>query len=233
MIIDLGGLAYTPLPSLGVHSKFKLFGFELGVKVAGVPPYALSGDTFSANVQNMVIGGKLRYEIVDKKLAVVQFGVSAGGFYDYTKGNLGLTMNQSSAVYEDVDSDGTKEYIADVLNTNTFDTSWKGHTLGGEVQGNMKVLFLNLFAGGRLSTSWGKANTNISGDVTITPVGGYTVESPSESIDVSTEAAPSGFDFYGFGGIEAKIFPLVLGLRGGYNFSNNVIALDFGARLQF
>ena len=62
---------------------------------------------------------------------------------------------------------------------------------------------------------------------------GYVTASPTESVDVSTEAAPSGLDFYGFGGLEFKIFPLVLGARGGYNFSNPVITLDFGARLQF
>jgi len=239
-VYDFGGTAYAPIPSIGAHMKVNLFGFELGAKVAGIPPFQLSSENFSGEIQSMVIGGKLRYEILDKKVAALRFGLSAGGFYEYTKGNLGLSMRESFAVYEDVDpTQAGEEYIADLLTTSAFDTSWKGHTLGGEVQGNMKVLFINIFAGGRLSTSWGQASTALIGDATATvreeyKSGPYQVNvNPSESVEVTTETVPSGLGFYGFGGLEFKIFPLVLGARGGYNFSNQVITLDLGARLQF
>ena len=100
----------------------------------------------------------------------------------------------------------------------------------------MKILLVNLFAGGRLSTSWGSAHTSVNGDVTVNPVAGYeafVTANPTENINVATEASPDGFDYYAFGGLEAKLLPVVIGGRFGYNFSNDVITLDLGARLQF
>jgi len=238
MVYDLGGLTYTPLPSVSAHVKVNIRGFELGAKVAGIPPVELRSETYRGEIQSMVIGGKLRYGIIDKHKGVFQYGLSAGGFYEYTNGSLSVTMLDTFAVYEDVDDNGTDEYIADLTATGDFDSEWRGHTFGGEVQGNMKILFLNLFAGGRLSTSWGKATTSINADTSaeLTPDGvasGVTIDNPTEPISVTTDAEPDGIAFYGFGGLEFKIFPLVLGARGGYNFRNQVITLDLGARLQF
>ena len=232
---DVNGMGYTPIPSLGVHMKVNIKGFEIGGKVAGIPPFELSNESFDGEVQSMVIGAKLRYRIVDKKLAVLRFGLSAGGFYEYTKGNIGLVMTDSFAVYEDVTPDPGDEHIADLVSTNAFNSDWRGHTVGGEVQGNMKILIVNLFAGGRLSTSWGSAHTSVNGDVAVNPVAGYEafVTANTETIDVTTEASPDGLDYYAFGGLEAKILPVVIGGRLGYNFRNEVITLDLGARLQF
>jgi hypothetical protein len=215
--------------------KLSFSKFELGAKVAGIPPFELSDESFSGQIQSMVIGGKLRYSIVEKRKGVVRYGVSAGGFYEYTSGTLGLNMNDTFEVYANADTSTPEdEHVANLTTSSAFDSSWKGHTFGGEAQGNIQILFINLFAGGRLSTSWGEATTSVSGDVTVEEVyTGYVTANPSESVDVSTDAAPSGIDFYGFGGLEFKIFPLVVGARGGYNFGNQVITLDFGARLQF
>jgi hypothetical protein len=236
-LVDLGGLPYTPIPSVGAQLKLSVSKFELGAKVAGIPPLERDKDTLGWQIQNVVIGGELRYKIIDKHRGIFQYGVSAGGFYEFTKGSLGLTLNDSIEVYEEVDAGSPgEEHVADLLTSSVFDSSWKGSTLGGEVQGNVKILFVNVFGGGRLSTSWGKANTSITGDVTVQPVpayAGYVTASPLESVDVSTEAGPSGLDFYGFGGLEFKILPVLVGVRGGYNFSNQVVTLDLGARLQF
>ena len=235
-VYDMNGMGYTPVPTMAVHMKVNIKGFEIGGKVAGIPPFELSNESFDGEVQNMVIGAKLRYRIVDKKHAVLRFGLSAGGFYEYTKGNIGLVMTDSFAVYEDVTADPGDEHIADLVSTNAFNSDWRGHTVGGEVQGNMKILFVNLFAGGRLSTSWGSAHTSVNGDVAVNPVAGYeafVTANPTENIDGTAEASPDGLDYYAFGGLEAKLLPVVIGGRLGYNFRNEVITLDLGARLQF
>jgi|GEM_PF-1862646 len=235
-LYDTGGLAYTPIPSIAAHMKVNIKGFELGAKLAGIPPFQFNSGNLNGELQNTIIGGKLRYEIVDKKVAVLRFGLSAGGFYEYTRGNITMQMTESFAVLADVTPEPGDEHIADLVSSNAFDSDWKGHTVGAELQGNMKVLFINLFLGGRLSTSWGSANTTINGDVTVVPVSGYegfVTANPSESIDIATDASPSGLAYYGFGGVEFKILPVVIGGRLGYNFRNEVVTLDFGARLQF
>ena len=237
---DLGGLRHTPVPSVGVQLKLTLNKFELGAKLAGIPQIDLSKVSkgeLDGQLQNVVIGGKLRYGIIDKHKGIFQYGVSAGGFYEFTKGSLGLNLNETFEVYEDVNPlTPGDEHVANLLTSNAFDSTWRGHTVGGEAQGNVKILFVNLFAGGRLSTSWGKATTSIAGDVTVQPEAGYegfVSASLTESVDVTTEAGPSGLDVYGFGGLEFKILPVIVGVRGGYNFSNQVITLDLGTRLQF
>jgi hypothetical protein len=236
-LYNTGGLAYTPIPTIAAHTKVNIKGFELGVKLAGIPTYQFSDGNLNGELQNTIIGGKLRYAIVDKKVAVLRFGVSAGGFYEYTSGSIAMTMTDSVAVMEDVDPmQPGEEHIANLVNNNAFDSNWKGHTVGAEAQANMKILFINLFLGGRLSTSWGSAQTNIDGDVNVVPEPGYeayVTANPSESISASTEASPNGLGYYGFGGLEFKILPIVIGGRFGYNFRNDVITADFGARVQF
>jgi hypothetical protein len=237
---DLGDIKYAFIPSVGVHMRLNISRFEVGAKLAGIPQIDLSKLTkgeVDGQLQNVVIGGKLRYGLIDKHRGVFQYGVSVGGFYEFTRGDVGLNLSDTVKVYEEVDplSPG-EEHVANLNTTSAFDSTWTGHTLGGEVQGNVKVLFVNLFAGGRVSTSFGKATTSINGDVTVQPVpayAGFVSALPTESVDVTTEAKPGGIDFYGFGGLEFKILPVVLGVRGGYNFSNQVITLDLGARLQF
>ena len=237
ILYDTGGLAYTPLPSIAAHMKVNIKGFEIGGKVAGIPTYQFSSGNMEGQLQNTIIGGKLRYEIVDKKLAVLRFGVSAGGFYEYTRGSIAMAMTESFAVMEDVNPmEPGDEHIANLVSSNAFDSNWKGHTVGAEVQGNMKITIINLFLGGRLSTSWGSAQTTIDGDVSVVPESGYeayVTANPSESIDIVSESSPDGLAYYGFGGVEVKILPIIVGGRLGYNFRNEVVTLDFGARLQF
>jgi hypothetical protein len=236
-LYDTGGLAYTPVPSIAAHMKVNIKGFEVGAKLAGIPPFQFSNGNLNGEMQNTIIGGKLRYEIVDKKVSLLRFGVSAGGFYEYTKGNMAMQMTESFEVYEEVNPmQPGEEHIANLVSSNAFDSDWKGHTVGAELQGNMKIAFFNIFLGGRLSTSWGSAQTTIDGDVTVSPESGYegyVTANPSEPIDIATDASPDGLGYYGFGGLEFKILPIVVGGRLGYNFRNDVITADFGARLQF
>jgi hypothetical protein len=237
IVYSTDGMGYTPVPSLAAHAKITVRRFEFGGKLAGIPPFELSNDNLNGEVQSMVIGAKLRYRLVDKKLAVLRFGVSAGGFYEFTSGTIGLVITDSFAAYEDVNPmEPGEEHVADLVSTNAFNSEWRGHTVGGEVQGNIKILFINLFAGARMSNSWGSAQTSILGAVDVIPVPEYAGDvtaDPTEDIDIDTEASPDGLDYYAFGGIEAKILPVVIGGRMGYNFKNEVITFDLGARLQF
>jgi hypothetical protein len=236
LVLDLGDLAYTPIPSIGAHAKVMILGFELGAKLGGIPPFEAQNENFSASINNLVLGGKLRYRVVDKKIAVLHFGVSVGGFYEFTRGNLALTAADSFGVFEDVNNDGMDEYIADVTTSGAFETEWRGSTFGGEAQANAKILFINLFGGARISTSFGNATTLIDGSSTLSAQPGYetdVTEHTNEIVSVDAESGPTGIDYYAFAGLEVKILPLAIGARGGYNFSNQIITLDIGARLQF
>ncbi len=234
---DLGDLPYIPIPSVGAHAKLTIKRFEVGAKFAGIPSGEMQVDNVTAQVNNIVIGGKLRYRILDKKLVIMQLGVSAGGFFEYTKGNINVSALETFSVFEDVDSDGIDDHIANLATETGGNTTWSGSTFGAETQANLKIIFLNIFGGVRLSKSVGKATTEFNGNTTLTltdPIYDPFVDQYAATpISVSADASPKGLDTSLFGGLEVKILPIAIGARLGYNLKNENITLDAGIRVQF
>ena len=227
--LDLGGLSYLPIPAIGAVGKANIKGFELGVKVSGIPNIAVEG----TRINSLILGGKVRYRLLDKKMVLVRLGASIGVFYEYATGNVSFVDQTTMPVMEDIDMDGNDEHVGDLTTTAGFDTKWSGSTVGAEAQANAKILFFNIFAGGRLSSSFGSSSTNLSGDSTLVSyhpsVSGGTIS----DLDINTEAGPSGLNTMVFGGVEFKILPINIVARGSYNFKNENITADLGARLQF
>jgi hypothetical protein len=230
--LDLGDLSYLPLPAVGAVGKANIKGFELGLKVAGIPTIQAGG----AQVNSLILGGKVRYRLLDKKFVLVRLGASVGGFYEYTTGNVTFVDQTTMPVYEDVDTDGQDEHIANLNTTAGFASEWSGSTVGGEAQVNAKILFFNIFAGARLSKSFGNAKTVMDGVTSLTAQPGYgafVTDDPGTATSISTEAGPSGVDTTAFGGVEFKILPVTVAARGSYNIKSENYTVDAGARLQF
>ncbi|MFW6181070.1 MAG: hypothetical protein ACOC8N_04915 [Spirochaetota bacterium] len=231
--LNLGDLAYTPIPAIGANGRANIKGFELGVKVAGIPSIKVEG----ARINSLILGGKVRYRLLDKKMVLVRLGASVGAFYEYTTGSLAFTDSDTMTVYADADGDGQEDdHVADLTTEAGLETSWSGSTVGAEAQGNVKILFFNIFAGGRLSKSFGSADTTTSGSTTLEDADdtdGFTVEDDTQEVTVSTSAIPGDLDTMVFGGVEFKILPINIVARGSYNFKNENLTADLGARLQF
>jgi hypothetical protein len=225
---DMGSLAYFPIPAVGAHAKFTIKKkFELGVKVAGIPE--ISDKDAGVAVHNLIIGGKLRYNLVGFKLPMLKGGVSVGAHYEYMSG--GLMMTESGTIPIDVDNNGTTD--GTFATTAGFETMWKSGTFGGEVQANAQVLFLNFFAGSRVSTTVGKSTTTMNGTGTLTDSGGGLVVPGVTTVNTSQTVNPTGLDPYVFGGLELKILGLVISGKLTYNIRNQNYVLDNGLRLQF
>jgi len=242
--IDFGDLTYIPIPVVGAYAKIAFKRLELGAKLAGFPTY----EQDPISVQNMIVGGKVRYRLAGFNLSMIKGGVSVGALAEYMKGNLDITQKDGFPIDgSDVDSgDPTvNEQIAGqtigyVTTEAGIQNSWSAITFGGEAQANFQVLFLNFFTGARVSKTSGSAKSEFSGTVTF-------IEEPEfaeyELIDtsvnnetitpISNETKASGIDIYGFGGLEVKILILTVTARGSYNFSNEVLSVDGGVRLQF
>ncbi len=232
---DFGNLSYIPLPAIGAHAKFKIKKFEIGGKLAGIPK--IEDKDAGVQLNNMIIGGKLRYELWDRRvLMLLRTGASFGGFLEYINGNVTMLERNTMPVTMDIPGFGPTQ-VANLVTEAGFETNWKGLTVGGEAQANFQILFVNLFGGARLSKTFGKATTDLSGsttlqltDPTYTP---YVSEFTNQQLVISTEAKPEGIDTTLFGGVEVKILMLAVTLRGGYNFKNSNYVVDGGARLQF
>ncbi len=229
MSLDFGGLGVFPIPTIAAHGKFTVRRIEIGGKIAGIPE--LEGDKGGTAVSNIVLGGKVRYKIFDFKKFALKGGASVGGFYEFIKGNLLLT--DSDTIEIDADGEGTVD--GELTNATGFDTTWMGHTIGGEAQANLQLLMFNFFAGSRVSKSFGKAESVVEGTSSLAPVAGATfpVATDSQSVSISEEAEPEGIDVFAFGGVEAKISILTITGRFGYNFTNENYTVDGGVRLQF
>ncbi|MGQ9615304.1 MAG: hypothetical protein ACUVWJ_02770 [Spirochaetota bacterium] len=228
---DFGDLKAIPLPAVGAYGKINLKGLEVGAKLAGIPQIENKDAGFEVN--NMILGGKVRLRIIDKKLAVLRMGLSAGGFFDYINGNISMIGRDTIDIMEDVTGDGEKEKIGTVETETGFKTVWKGFSAGGEAQANFQLLLFNFFAGGRVGKSFGKATTKIGGTTTLYEIISEKVTPGSKSISITKEAKPEGIEVNLFGGAEVKLLIFSLGVRGGYNIKNGNFTVDGGARLQF
>jgi hypothetical protein len=228
---DMGGLAALPIPAVGAHAKFTLFKkLEMGVKVAGIPEIENEKSGFA--VDNLIIGGKVRYNLLKYKLPLIRGGVSVGALYEYMNGSLLLT--QSDTIPLDVNDDGMMD--GSFTTTAGLNTEWTSSTFGGEAQANIQVIFLNIFLGTRVSKTVGKATTSINGTGTLTDFGGGLVNAippPDPTISISQEGKPDGIDPYVFGGVEAKLLGIVLSAKGTYNLKNENYIVEGGLRLQF
>jgi len=227
MDIDFGDLAYIPIPVVGAYGKLSIKKLEFGVRIAGFPAYTSE----DLEIKNMIIGGKIRYNLGGFNLLIIKGGASVGVLYEYMKGGILVAQSEgfpiSNPVYGEI---GTAKTTA------AIDTSWKSSTVGGEAQANFQLLFLNLFVGTRLSKTFGKATSEFTGTVDLVENPdnpGYVTTAQNEEVSTSSETKAKGIDIYGFGGAEVKLFILSIGARGSYNFSNNSITVDGGVRLQF
>jgi len=159
-----------------------------------------------------------------------------GALYEYMNGELSITQSEGFPIYGD-EYDYPGVQIGTVNTTAAINNSWTAHTLGGEAQANFQILFLNFFLGSRLSKTFGKAKSEFTGKVDLTPESdeyiGVVTEKKDTSVTASNEAKPSGIDIYGFGGAEVKLLIFTVGARGTYNFTNNNLSIDGGVRLQF
>ena len=223
---DMGSLAYFPIPAFGAHAKFSIKKkLELGVKLAGIPE--IGNKDVGAEVRNIIVGGKLRYNLLSYKLPLIKGGVSVGALYEYMSG--GLSMTASDTIPIDVAGLGDAE-DGTFTTTTGFETVWKSGTIGGEAQANLQVLFLNLFLGSRVSKTVGKSTTTMKGTGTLAGSG---VVPGVTTINASQTEKPTGIDPYLFGGLELKLLGLVLSGKGTYNFKNENFVIDGGLRFQF
>ena len=234
--IDFGDLEYIPIPVVGAYAKIAFKRLELGAKLAGFPTY----EQDPVSVQNMIVGGKVRYRLAGFNQSLIKGGVSVGALAEYMKGNLDITQKDGFPIDGgDVNPELEGETIGYVTTTAGIQDEWSAVTFGGEAQANFQVLFLNFFTGARVSKTSGSAKSTFSGTVTFTsaaPEYDEYIEADITDADLgsfSNESKASGIDIYGFGGLEVKILILTVTARGSYNFSNEVLSVDGGVRLQF
>ena len=234
--IDFGDLEYIPIPTASAFAKLSIRRLEIGFKLGGIPQYDV--DNFS--IHNMILGGKLRYNIKSFNLVFIKGGVSAGALFEYMSGGLDYSTSKGYPVYLDVD--GTSTHVADVTTTASLQNSWKAATVGGEAQAYFQVLFLNFFVGSRLSKTFGTADSSITGTAKLTPVDQeYVVNglikegelNEGNTVSVTASNKAPGIEVYGFGGAEFKLFIFTITARGSYNFIGKTLSADVGARLQF
>ncbi|MFW6138790.1 MAG: hypothetical protein ACOC7U_06435 [Spirochaetota bacterium] len=235
MDIDFGDMGYIPVPGVGAYAKFSLKKLEFGAKLAGFPTYETDDGTIK--VQNMIIGGKVRYKLTGFNFLLMKGGISVGALYEYMNGGLEIYQSDGFPVYADeIDSTWPHEVAATVTTDATINNTWSAHTLGGEAQANFQVLFLNFFVGSRLSKTLGSATSDFEGETTLTAEPDYEPYITEETQIIgpySSETEPPGVDIYGFGGVEFRLFIFTIGARGSYNFTDQALAVDGGVRLQF
>jgi hypothetical protein len=225
----LTGGEHVPIPAIGGHGKFSIRKLEFGGKIAGIPDVNINDQDLAIQVSNIIIGGKVRYNLVSFKKLILKGGVSVGGLYEYMHGEFNTTANDT----QDIDVDNNGSVDGQLITDAGLVSEWSGHTLGAEGQANFQLLFFNFFAGTRLSKTFGKAEAGFDGNTTLVDTSGLITPHTDQLISVSVEEDPDGIDAFLFGGIEIKITALNITAKGSYNLNGDAFTLDGGIRLQF
>jgi hypothetical protein len=219
------------IPAIGVHAKYSVKRIEFGAKLAGVPQVDIGDDDLGVRVENIIVGAKVRYKLVEFKRRAMKGGISVGGLYEYMNGDIVALGTDTFIIDENEDGVDDAEIFLDA----GLLTDWNAHTIGGEAQANFQFLILNFFAGTRLSNSWGGATTSVRGNATTKALAGGSgnVIEETKAIDIEQEVDPDDIDLFFFGGVEVKLWVLTIGTKATYNLNNNPFTIDAGIRIQF
>ncbi len=225
---ELQGDVYFPVPALAAHGKYTIKRFELGLKLAGIPEINIDDEDLSAKVNNVIVGGKVRYNVGSFKKTLVKGGFSVGGLYEYMNGDI--TASNTDSFMVDANDDGTDD--GELITAADLSTTWSSHTIGGEALANFQLLFFNFYVGSRLSKSFGSAESSIEGNVELVSTSGL-VAPATDVVSILEDAKPKGVDTFIFGGLEAKVWFLVISTKASYNLNGDAFGGDVGVRLQF
>jgi hypothetical protein len=220
-----------PFPMILGHAKLGLpCGFDVGVRLGGIPATTFDKDDTHIKVKNKVFGLDLRKALVKEGLGVP--GLTLGLNYTHSDGEIDWTTPFS---FNKPVSFNGNTYNASSSNAATDTTSkWQTNSVGLQALLHKKLLFLTPYVGGSVNRNDGHINSSIqtAGDLILTQNGN---PPQTETLDEtgSANSAVEKWDVRALAGVEFSILPFFrLGLNGDFAGSRKVGA-SLDLRFQF
>jgi hypothetical protein len=217
-----------PLPSGGGELRLGGFvlPFDIGVKVNVIPSLEIGVTNFSYTMA----GFDFRYALLKEENKTWKPTISAGGGFNYIKGNLGFSLGGSTN-WDFVDFTGTRQEIK--MSAPNVDIDWRNATMDFKAQISKRLLYVfTPYLGLGTSFGWSTVGYGISSNMWYN--GRPFDAAAAQEIANYLAAAGIPLDLTGTGfSSEEKAFTFGLRTFGGIAFNIWVIRLDITALYSF
>ena len=229
-----------PLPAYTVDARIGGFilPFDIGIKFG----YLGSIDLYDSEIDYMLVGGDIRYALIDSK--ILPFKLSVGLGFNHLRGGISTTVGsgQSFSFEDPVTNESYTLSISDPK----VGLEWQTNTFELKTQVSFPLFIITPYAGIGVSYAMSKAGYNINTKVNVTDeegedvkindvvdliknLGGVTGVSEN-GIESITDVNDWNFRFYG--GISLNIVVIKLDLTAMYNFTGGNFGATLGVRFQ-
>jgi len=242
--MNVGGFT---LPGYTIDARIGGFilPFDIGFKFGYLKlnPEFLNGllktDIPDFNMDYLIIGGDLRYAILDGKKFPLKLSVGAG--FNYLKGGMSMPVPGGADLSFKIGDSGNTLHIPNP----TLGLDWETKSLDFKAQASIKLLIFTPYIGIGATHAWSRAGYGIKSDINVKDSDGNEVDIDDvrnliESFGiegVSTDGFShydevKGWSFRTFGGLSINAPFVKFDLTGMYDFISKCYGLTFGIRLQ-
>jgi hypothetical protein len=248
---ELGGLGF-PLPGAVLDARIGgiVLPFDLGFKIGYLPQEAKVFLPGNMSLDYLLIGGDIRYAIVQEKGWLPDVSIGVG--YNYLKGNIAISgIMGGDQDIADVET-GTGTVTLRLQDPDVY-LNWEASTIDLKVQVSKTLLVFTPFVGVGAaygeSTSGGGLKTNVLVNWPgpgFTPITDDQIKQIKDYYELIGEPVPDlsasglivnsdakGWAYRVFGGISLNVFLLRINLNGMYNITTGAVGASINGAIQF
>jgi hypothetical protein len=243
---DIGSLGF-PLPAAVLDARIGgvFLPFDVGFKIGYLPEEAKVLLPDNMNLEYLMVGGDIRYAILQEKGLIPEVSVGLG--YTYFRGDITvlgvLGGNQDIANIEDAGGPHTLTLQDPDVNLN-----WQASVIDVKIQVSKSILLLTPFIGMGISYGTSSAGGGLQSDVLFdgSPITQAQIEGVEQYYKAQGEPIPDlsatgitvaseakGWAYRAFGGVSLNIFLLRINLNAMYNITSGAIGASFNTTIQF
>ncbi len=237
-----------PLPAAVLDARIGGFflPFDLGFKIGYLPDEAKVFLPENMNLNYLMVGGDIRYAIVQEKGWLPDVSVGLG--YTYLKGDLNVSgvLGGNQEIANVQTGPSTSETLE--LQDPDVNFNWQASVIDLKIQVSKSILLITPFAG--MGISYGASSTGggLRSDVLIsgTPITQSQIQQIEDYYSSIGETVPDlsdkgilitsdakGWAYRVFGGLSLNVFVMRINLNGMYNFTTGALGASIATTLQF
>ncbi len=239
-----------PLPGAVLDARLGgiFLPFDIGFKIGYIPEEAKGFLPPNMNLDYLMIGGDIRYAIIEEKGLLPDVSIGIG--YTYMRGSVGIQgiLGGNQQIEEVRYGPGPGDvYVLELEDPDVF-LDWQASSFDLKVQVSKNLLILTPFFGVGAAYGESTAGGGLQSDVLIggVPITDAQIEQIKEYYDTIGVPIPDlstkgliitsdakGWAYRVFGGIGLNIFLLRLNLNGMYNLTTGAIGASINGSIQF
>jgi hypothetical protein len=226
---DLGQMAFPAYVAEARIGGF-ILPFDAGLKFGAFENFGIS----STAVDYLLVGGELRYALIDGKTSLLLPNLSVGVGLNYLSGSFTGAQSLINLSYP---SGGTLQ-----LFNSEVGLQWEALALDFKAQVSKSFLILTPYIGLGASHAWSSAGYRVTTDLSALAGDTDTINAALkaagvEGIDFSKDSfstilEETGWSFRAFGGLSVNLALFRLDLTGLYNFIDGNYGITLGGRFQ-